>query len=84
VLIVTTLLSFVGTFNEFILASLFLQDVNARTVAVGLQSFVGGEYGANWNAFAAGSVLAAIPLVALFLGLQKYIVGGVAAGAVKG
>lgn len=84
VLIVTTLLSFVGTFNEFILASLFLQDVNARTVAVGLQSFVGGEYGANWNAFAAGSVLAAIPLVALFLGLQKFIVGGVAAGAVKG
>lgn len=84
VLIVTTLLSFVGTFNEFILASLFLQDVNARTVAVGLQSFVGGQYGANWSAFAAGSVLAAIPLVALFLSLQKYIVGGVAAGAVKG
>ncbi|MEY4263075.1 MAG: hypothetical protein RLY88_783 [Actinomycetota bacterium] len=84
VLIVTTLLSFVGTFNEFILASLFLQDVNARTVAVGLQSFIGAQFGANWNAFAAGSVLAAIPLVALFLSLQKYIVGGVAAGAVKG
>ena len=84
ILVVTTLLSFIGTFNEFILASLFLQDVNTRTVAVGLQSFVGGTFGANWGPFAAGSVIAAIPLVALFLSLQKYIVSGVTAGSVKG
>lgn len=84
ILIVTTLLSFIGTFNEFILASLFLQDINSRTVAVGLQSFVGGTFGANWGPFAAGSLLAAIPLVALFLSLQKYIVSGVTAGSVKG
>jgi arabinogalactan oligomer/maltooligosaccharide transport system permease protein len=84
ILIVTTLLSFIGTFNEFIMASLFLQDVNSRTVAVGLQSFVGGTFGANWGPFAAGSVVAAVPLVALFLSLQKYIVSGVTAGSVKG
>ena len=84
ILIVTTLLSFIGTFNEFILASLFLQDINSRTVAVGLQSFVGGTFGANWGPFAAGSLLAAIPLVALFLSLQKYIVSGLTAGSVKG
>ena len=42
ILVVSTLLSFIGTFNEFVLASIFLQDVNTRTVAVGLQSFVGG------------------------------------------
>jgi len=84
ILVVTTLLSFIGTFNEFILASLFLQDVNTRMVAVGLQSFVGGTFGANWGPFAAGSVIAAIPLVALFLSLQKYIVSGVTAGSVKG
>jgi arabinogalactan oligomer/maltooligosaccharide transport system permease protein len=84
VLAVTALLSFIGTFNEFVLASLFLQDVSQRTVAVGLQSFVGAQFGANWGPFAAGSLIAAIPLVALFLALQKYIVGGLVAGSVKG
>jgi arabinogalactan oligomer/maltooligosaccharide transport system permease protein len=84
ILVVTTLLSFIGTFNEFVLASLFLQEVNERTVAVGLQSFVGANFGANWGAFAAGSVIASVPLVTLFLSLQKYIVSGVTAGSVKG
>lgn len=84
VLAVTALLSFIGTFNEFILASLFLQDVNLRTVAVGLQSFVGAQFGANWGPFAAGSILASIPLIALFLSLQKYIIGGLVSGSVKG
>lgn len=84
ILVVTILLTFIGTFNEFVLASVFLQEANARTVAVGLQSFVGSNFGQNWGAFAAGSVLAAIPLVTLFLSLQKYIVGGVVAGSVKG
>jgi len=84
ILIVVALLTFIGTFNEFILASIFLQDIQTRTIAVGLQSFVSSQFGQNWGAFAAGSVLASIPLVALFLSLQKYIIGGVTAGAVKG
>ena len=84
VLAVVMLLSFIGTFNEFILASLFLQDVDQRTIAVGLQQFIGGQYEQNWGPFAAGSVIAAIPLVALFLFLQKYIVNGLTAGSVKG
>lgn len=84
ILVVVALLSFIGTFNEFILASIFLQDIESRTIAVGLQSFVSSQFGQNWGAFAAGSVLASIPLVALFLSLQKYIVGGVTSGAVKG
>ena len=84
VLAVVALLSFIGTFNEFVLASFFLTDVQERTVAVGLQQFIGGQYAQNWGPFAAGSLIAAIPLVALFLSLQKYIVGGLTAGAVKG
>jgi arabinogalactan oligomer/maltooligosaccharide transport system permease protein len=84
VLAVVTLLSFIGTFNEFILASLFLTDMEARTVAVGLQQFVGGQYATNWGAFAAGSVLASIPIVAIFLSLQRYIISGLTAGSIKG
>jgi arabinogalactan oligomer/maltooligosaccharide transport system permease protein len=84
VLAVVTLLSFIGTFNEFILASLFLTDMESRTIAVGLQQFIGGQYATNWGAFAAGSILASIPIVIIFLSLQRYIVSGLTAGATKG
>jgi arabinogalactan oligomer/maltooligosaccharide transport system permease protein len=84
VLAVVALLSFIGTFNEFILARLFLVDMENRTVAVGLQQFIGGQYSQNWGPFAAGSILASIPIVIIFLSLQKYIVSGLTAGSVKG
>ena len=84
VLAVVALLSFIGTFNEFILARLFLVDMNSRTIAVGLQAFIGGQYSRNWGPFAAGSILASIPIVIIFLSLQKYIIGGLTAGSVKG
>ena len=84
VLAVVTLLSFIGTFNEFILARLFLVDMSNRTVAVGLQQFIGGQYSQNWGPFAAGSIIASIPIVIIFLSLQKYIVSGLTAGSVKG
>ncbi len=84
VLAVVSLLSFIGTFNEFILARLFLVDMESRTVAVGLQQFIGGQYSQNWGSFAAGSILASIPIVIIFLSLQKYIVSGLTAGSVKG
>jgi len=47
VLAVVSLLSFIGTFNEFILARLFLVNMETRTVAVGLQQFIGGQYSEN-------------------------------------
>ena len=84
VLAVVALLSFIGTFNEFILARLFLVDMSDRTIAVGLQSFIGGQYSQNWGPFAAGSIIASVPIVAIFLSLQKYIVNGLTAGSVKG
>lgn len=84
VLAVIAVLSFIGTFNEFILASLFLQDVDKRTIAVGLQQFVGGQYAATWGPFAAGSIVASVPLVILFLSMQRFIIGGLTSGAIKG
>jgi len=84
VLAVVSLLSFIGTFNEFILARLFLVDMETRTVAVGLQQFIGGQYSQNWGPFAAGSIIASIPIVIIFLSLQRYIVSGLTAGSVKG
>ena len=84
ILAVVSLLSFIGTFNEFILARLFLVDMHSRTIAVGLQAFISGQYATNWGPFAAGSIIASIPLVAIFLSLQRYIISGLTAGSVKG
>lgn len=84
VLAVVALLSFIGTLNEYILARLFLVEMESRTVAVGLQQFISGQYSQNWGPFAAGSILLSVPIVAIFLSLQRYIVNGLTAGSVKG
>lgn len=84
VLAVVGLLSFIFTINEFIIASALLQTPDNLTLAVGLQQFIGEQYSENWGPFAAGALLAAIPVVILFQFLQKFIVGGLTQGAVKG
>ena len=83
VLAVVGLLSFIATINEFVVASVLLTDPSKKTLAVGLYQFIAQETSANWPVFAAGAVLAALPVVVLFFVLQKYIVSGLTAGAVK-
>lgn len=83
-LAVVGLLSFVSTFAEFIVARIVLQSEKNWTLSVGLYSMVSDLREANWGLFSAGAVITAIPVVILFLYLQKYIVGGLTTGAVKG
>lgn len=83
ILAVVGLLSFIGTTNEFAVASIILVDPDKQTLAVGLYQFVSEQFSRNYSIFAAGAVLAAIPVMVLFLFLQKYIVGGLTAGSVK-
>lgn len=83
ILAVVGLLSFVGTTSEYALASTVLISPQKQTLAVGLYQFVSQQFSQNWGLFAAGAVLAAIPVVVLFLFLQRYIVGGLTAGSVK-
>jgi arabinogalactan oligomer/maltooligosaccharide transport system permease protein len=83
ILAVVGLLSFIGTFGEFVLASIILIDPEKQTIAVGLYKFISDEFSKNWSIFAAGAVLAAVLPVALFLALQRFIVGGLTAGSVK-
>jgi len=80
---VTALFSFMTAWNEFIIAATFMNREDMYTGPVGLRFFVGG-YSQQWGYFAAGSIIAAIPVVLLFLFLQKYLVSGLTAGAVKG
>ncbi|MGX9348937.1 sugar ABC transporter permease [Microbacterium sp. KNMS] len=83
ILAVVALLSFIASVNEYVVASVLLIDTDVQTLAVGLTKLVSNPRYADWSAFSAGAVIAALPVVALFLFLQKYIVGGLTAGAVK-
>lgn len=83
ILAVIGLLSFIGTTSEFVISSVILTSPDKLTLAVGLFRYVSTETNTNYPVFAAGAVLAAIPVMVLFLWLQKYIVGGLTAGAVK-
>ncbi len=80
---VTALFSFMTSWNEFILAATFMDKEMMYTAPVGLRFFVGG-FSQQWGYFAAGSIIVSIPVVLLFLFLQKYLVSGLTAGAVKG
>ncbi|MFL6196949.1 MAG: sugar ABC transporter permease [Thermoanaerobaculia bacterium] len=80
---VTALFSFMTGWNEFIQAATFMNREDMYTGPVGLRFFVGG-FSQQWGYFAAGSIIAAIPVMALFMFLQKYLVSGLTAGAVKG
>lgn len=82
-IVVTALFSFMSAWNEFILAATFLSDDKQFTLPVVLQRFV-GDYSTQWGYFAAGAILVSLPVVALFFKLQKYLVGGLTAGGVKG
>ena len=66
-----------------LIASTLLQSPENQTLAVGLYRYVSEQTNSNWPVFAAGAVLSAIPVMALFLYLQKYIVAGLTAGSVK-
>jgi len=80
---VTALFSFMTAWNEFIMASTFMTDESKYTLPVLIQSSV-GQFSSDWGLFAAGAVVTSIPVMVLFYALQKYLVGGLTAGAVKG
>jgi ABC-type maltose transport system permease subunit len=84
ILVVIGILSFIGTYGDFILARVLLNDVNKYTLMVGLQIFTSGQFDQKWGVFAAGALLGALPIMIIYLALQDQIMGGLTAGAVKG
>jgi len=84
ILVVIGILSFIGTYGDFILARILLNDVDKYTLMVGLQIFTAGQFDQKWGVFAAGALLGALPIMVIYLALQDQIMGGLTAGAVKG
>lgn len=81
--IVTVLVfTFIISWNEFLFALTFVSDDTKRPLTVGLYSFV-GRFSTQWNFLMAGAALATLPVLALFLVIQRRLVSGLTAGAVK-
>lgn len=84
ILVVIGILTFIGTYSDFLIARVMLSSPENYTVAVGMQLFITGQFTTRWGAFAAAAVISAIPIVITFLVLQRQLVGGLAQGGVKG
>ncbi|HHY34204.1 MAG TPA: sugar ABC transporter permease [Firmicutes bacterium] len=83
-LIVVFLWSFMGTYSEFMLSSAVLKNPHNYTIALGLQRFILNQFAARWTLFSAASLMASLPVVIIWMFLQKYVVSGLTRGAVKG
>lgn len=82
-LVATSVFSFITAWNEFIFALTFLQDDSKFTVAIGLQRFF-GQHTADWGPIMAASTLITLPVIIFFVAVQRNLVSGLSAGAVKG
>lgn len=80
---VTAFFSFITAWNEFMFALTFMSTSNHYTLPVGLRSFV-FEFNTDWNYMAAGAIVVSLPVLIFFFIAQKFIIGGLTSGGVKG
>lgn len=76
------IMDFLSTWNEYLLASVFMTDNHRKTVAAGLMTFV-GEHGTDYGLLSAGVLISIIPVLIVYIFFQRYFMEGLA-GAVKG
>lgn len=83
-LAIIALWSFIGPFMDYLLPKVLLTNPRSYTLAAGLYTLINDQRNLNEPAFAAGGLLIALPIVILFISLQKQLVSGLAKGSVKG
>ncbi|WP_243182567.1 sugar ABC transporter permease [Clostridium gasigenes] len=81
---IIALWSFIGPFGDYMLSKILLNSSKDYTLAAGLRTLITDQRTLNEPAFAAGALLIAIPIVILFIVLQKQLVSGLSNGATKG
>ena len=82
---VVFLLVFIATYSEYLISSIVITAAQDKyTLPLGLRGFIFNRFTENWSEFAAAAVLGSLPLMVVFLLTQRYLVSGLARGAVKG
>ncbi len=84
ILAVVALFNFMAPFMDFLLPRIVLTSPEKYTLALGLYNFINDQFSTNFTVFAAGAILIALPIALVFLILQRYLIGGLTAGATKG
>ncbi len=85
IIIYTAMLSFMAPWVDFILAGILLNKPETQTVAVGLYNMIlETNINTYFTTFAAGCVIVALPIIILYVALQRYMIEGISAGSVKG
>lgn len=81
-LVAALVFAFIWAWNEFMIALTFISTPDNRTLPLGIYSFL-GQYSVEWHYLMAAALIAGVPVLALFLLIEKYLVKGLTAGAVK-
>ncbi|MDR6224963.1 sugar ABC transporter permease [Desmospora profundinema] len=84
IIAVVFLFNFMAPMMDFLLPQIVLTSPENKTLAVGLFDMIRDRFGQNYTRFAAGSVMVALPIAAVYLALQRYFISGLTSGATKG
>lgn len=84
IVITIGVLTFIASYGDFVIARVLLKSSDNLTVMVGLQLFQTDRFDQDFGMITAGAVLAAIPIILIYIPLQKYVIDGLTAGSVKG
>lgn len=83
VTVTLTIFSFMWRWNDYILPLLVLSDQKNYTIQIAIKNYI-GNMGVDWSSILAASIISMLPIVVLFVFLQKHIIGGIASSGVKG
>jgi arabinogalactan oligomer/maltooligosaccharide transport system permease protein len=82
-LVITALFSFMSSWSEYVVAAQVLQDPALYTLPLGLKQFTANMQ-SEWGLYAAAALVVSIPVIVLFLILNRWLVSGLSLGSVKG
>jgi len=84
IVITIGVLSFISSYGDFVIAKVLLKSSDKLTVMVGLMLFQTDRFDRDFGMITAGAVIAAIPIILIYIPLQRYVIDGLTAGSVKG
>jgi multiple sugar transport system permease protein len=81
-IVTATIFTFIAAWNEFVVALTLAQSPDIHPLTVGVTTFI-GQYRVEWQYLFASSLVAIVPVVILFIVIEKWLVGGLTAGSIK-